>query len=116
MMFVKMKRFVKENQKELLKMAVMVGVVLITPHTGHASATSQYAWNNAFTSFRSEVTGPLPKILGVIAVAGSGLLWMWGDMGPVAKKLMGMVFAISMAIGAPMLAGLVTGDSSGLLF
>ena len=121
-MMKKIMNFVKKNRKELLQIGLMVGSVAIPQicSAGEVSSVSSVSssmpWNTGLRSIAEEVTGPIPKLLGIIAVAAGGGAMMFGEMGAVGKLIFRMVFGIGMAIGAVNLVNMVSSGTSGLTF
>lgn len=118
----KIKSFVKNNRKELLQMAFMIGSVALPQIcsagavTSIDSISSSMPWKSGLSSLATEITGPIPKLFGILSVAAAGGMMAFGEMGPAAKKVMQIVFGIGMAIGAVNLTNLVTSGTTGLTF
>lgn len=118
----KIKCFLKENRKELFQIALLLGAVTIPDicSAGEVdsidSISSSMPWNNGFKSLAKEVTGPIPKYLGILAIAAGGGAMMFGEMGAVGKLVFRMVFGIGMAIGAVNLVNMVSSGTAGLTF
>ena len=97
----------------------MVAPLLISG-SGVEAATSDASlpWAKGTDVLMKELTGPLPKIAGVIAVAVSGAMMAFGEMQGMQKKAMQTTFGIGIALGAPSLIEALTNakDVAGCMF
>jgi len=123
------KEFVRENRKDILQIAVMAAVIVVpnlidmnicgaTILDKSGSAGTSMPWSTGLNNLQAEISGPIPKVAGVLAVAATGMMMAFGEMQGMAKKGCQIVFGLGIAISAASLVSIVSnsGTVSGLLF
>lgn len=71
---------------------VLAGVPLLAAGTANP-------WENAVTNLQNAFTGPIGRGLSLVAIVVTGLMFAFGEPGG-KKALAGVLFGLSMAIGA----------------
>ena len=75
----------------------LAGLVAIATVPALAAAASP--WENAITNLQAAFTGPIGRGLSLVAIVVTGLMFAFGEPGG-KKALAGVLFGLSMAIGA----------------
>ena len=76
----------------------LVALVAVTAATALAAAPVN-PWQNAVDNMQAAFTGPIGRGLSLIAIVVTGLMFAFGEAGG-KRALAGVLFGISMAIGA----------------
>ncbi len=74
-------------------------VVLAVTGPAHA-AGSGMPWEGPLNQILQSITGPVAQVIGVIAITITGLAMAFGDTGGGMKKLLQIVFGLSIAFTA----------------
>lgn len=83
---------------EVLFLTVIAMVCLI-PCSAFASGTGM-PWEGPLTTILESITGPVAKIAGVVAICITGLALAYGEGGGLMRKILGIVFGLSIAFSA----------------
>ena len=83
-----------------LLFAVLVGVAAFTLASPAHAAGSGMPWEGPLTQILSSVEGPIAKIVGTMAIILAGLGLAFGDTGGGFRKLIQIVFGLSIAFTA----------------
>lgn len=78
-------------------LAISIGLVF--PETAHA-AGSNMPWEAPLTQILQSIEGPVAKIFGTIVIIMTGLALAFGDTGGGVRKLIQIVFGLSIAFTA----------------
>ena len=84
---------------------LLLGVIIITagfilfPGTAHA-AGSAMPWEAPLTKILQSIEGPVAKIFGTVVIIMTGLGLAFGDAGGGVRKLIQIVFGLSIAFTA----------------
>ena len=120
--FERVQGFLKENKKEIFQLSLMAAVVFVPMMFDHGVCEAAkmgkegMPWKKGTEAMMDELNGPLPKIAGICAVAGTGIMMAFGEMQGLAKKGCQTVFGLGIAISAPALIGALTdGDSAAVV-
>ena len=73
----------------------------ITGLSGEATMSVEWPWTKFINALATQLTGPLPKILGVMGIVGAAVALFAGNGGPGTQKFIMLIFAISIALFAP---------------
>lgn len=115
-----LKLWFANNKREMLRSGLMLSVLLLMPQICDAAtmgSSRTMPWSEGINAIAAELTGPIPRILAVIAVATTGMMMAFGEMGQSMKKGVQIVFGVSIAILAVQLVGIITtGEATGVLF
>jgi len=74
-------------------------IFLLIPQTAHA-AGSAMPWEGPLTQILRSIEGPVAKIFGTIVIIMTGLGLAFGDAGGGVRKLIQIVFGLSIAFTA----------------
>lgn len=81
---------------------LMFSLVVGTLFWGFASvcfaASTGLSWDTVLTTLQTEFTNPIPKIMGVVFVATSGIMLAFGETGGMFKKSLQIVLGLGLAI------------------
>lgn len=83
---------------EVLFLTVIAMLCLI-PGSAFASGTGM-PWEGPLTTILESITGPVAKIAGVVAICITGLALAFGEGGGLMRKILGIVFGLSIAFSA----------------
>ena len=81
----------------MLAMAVLLLLVITEPAL---AAGSNMPWETPLQSILDSITGPVAKIVGVLAITVTGLMWAFGDTSGVMRRGIQIVFGLSVAFTA----------------
>jgi len=87
------------NQRMVVGLFIVAGVMLLMPQTAHAAGSSM-PWEGPLTSILPSIEGPVAKIFGTIVIIMTGLGLAFGDAGGGVRKLIQIVFGLSIAFTA----------------
>jgi len=87
------------NQRMVVGLFIVAGVMLLMPQTAHAAGSSM-PWEGPLTSILRSIEGPVAKIFGTIVIIMMGLGLAFGDAGGGVGKLIQIVFGLSIAFTA----------------
>ena len=83
----------------LLGFIIVALVFMLFPTTAHA-AGSAMPWEAPLTKILKSVEGPVAKIFGTVVIIMTGLGLAFGDAGGGVRKLIQIVFGLSIAFTA----------------
>jgi len=87
------------NHRIVVGLFIVLGMVLLMPQTAHA-AGSAMPWEGPLTQILRSIEGPVAKIFGTVVIIMTGLGLAFGDAGGGARKLIQIVFGLSIAFTA----------------
>lgn len=87
------------HSRLILGLTIITVVMLLTPQTAHA-AGSAMPWEGPLTQILRSIEGPVAKIFGTIVIIMTGLGLAFGDAGGGVRKLIQIVFGLSIAFTA----------------
>ena len=88
-------KFLKKNWKLFLFVAIM----LILANISFASATD-LPWEGPLDKLLKSFTGPVAKAVSIIAVVACGGMMAFGEAGSAMKRMLNIVFGISIVFAA----------------
>ncbi len=80
--------------------AIGVGVIVLALASPAHAAGSGMPWEGPLDQILQSIEGPVAKIIGVIAIVITGLTMAFGDSGGSFRKLIQIVFGLSIAFTA----------------
>jgi len=86
-------------QKNILKPLAMTALVAVLVLPAHA-AGSGMPWEGPLQSILESIEGPVAKILATIVIILTGLTLAFGETGGGMRKLLQIVFGLSIAFAA----------------
>lgn len=101
--------------KKILKVFFMVLVVIVLPVVAYA-AGSGLPWESPLQRILDSISGPVAKVLGVIAIVITGLGLAFGEGGGLMRKILSIVFGLSIAFSASSFALSFFGFAGGCAF
>lgn len=87
--------------------AALLAFLVANPLMGHAidisnqSGISDWPWTRFLNSLAEQLTGPLPKILGILGIAVAAIGMFMGNHGAGMQKMLVLIFAVSICLFAP---------------
>jgi type IV secretory pathway VirB2 component (pilin) len=83
-----------------LKLFVFIGFVLLTTSSVFAGTTDSLPWDTPGQKIESWLTGSVAKIVAIVLIAVSGIMFANGEHGSAFRRMMGVMFGISITVGA----------------
>lgn len=65
----------------------------------------KWPWTNFLHSLATQLTGPLPMILGILGIAAAAIGMFMGNHGAGMQKMLVLIFAVSICLFAPSFIG-----------
>jgi type IV secretion system protein TrbC len=91
-----------------------LALLAVTTKTTAAWAASQgLPWESPISQITNSLTGPVAKGVGVTAIVAAGLTFAFSEGGSNLKKIMGIVFGLSVAFGGATFAASFFGYGGG---
>lgn len=85
--------------QRLAHAGVLASVMLLTSASAHAAGSSM-PWEEPLQKILESIEGPVAKIIAVIIIIVTGLTLAFGDTGGGFRKLIQIVFGLSIAFAA----------------
>ena len=89
----------RSNYERAVPMLTVLALMLSLPVLAHASGSGM-PWEGPLQNILDSLTGPVAKIAGVAAIAMTGLALAFGEGGGLMRKILGIVFGLSIAFSA----------------
>jgi len=93
------KSLTRSNYERAVPMLAVLALMLSLPVWAHASGSGM-PWEGPLQNILDSLTGPVAKIAGVAAIAMTGLALAFGEGGGLMRKILGIVFGLSIAFSA----------------
>ena len=106
-----MKKYLKKNSSTFL----VVGIFLALNQLGIASSADM-PFVGPLERIMLTITGPVAKFMAIICVSGCGISMAFGEMGGAMKRLVNIVFGISLVFAAVSWVPSFFGFSGGVSF
>jgi len=87
------------HQRLFYGLIITVAVFMLFPQAAHA-AGSAMPWEAPLTKILQSIEGPVAKIFGTVVIIMTGLGLAFGDAGGGVRKLIQIVFGLSIAFTA----------------
>ena len=87
------------QQRIMIGLLIVAGVMMFMPQTAHAAGSSM-PWEGPLTQILRSIEGPVAKIFGTVVIIMTGLGLAFGDAGGGVRKLIQIVFGLSIAFTA----------------
>lgn len=87
------------NHRIFIGLFIVAATLLLMPQTAHA-AGSAMPWEGPLTQILRSIEGPVAKIFGTVVIIMTGLGLAFGDAGGGVRKLIQIVFGLSIAFTA----------------
>ncbi len=93
--------------------AATTSVMKIGDSKSGSGTTSPWPWHNFLEALKTELTGPVPMVLGILGIVGAAIALFSGNGGDGTRKFILLIFVISIALAAPSLMDMLyTGSGS----
>ncbi len=89
-------RRLRTSTSAALRLAALLAIAALP---AFATAAGTNPWQTAVTNMQTAFTGPIGRGLSLVAIVVTGLMFAFGEPGG-KKALAGVLFGLSMAIGA----------------
>ncbi|AMD61589.1 conjugal transfer protein TrbC [Agrobacterium tumefaciens] len=89
----------REARKRLSSSTALATIVVMAAVPAHASGSSM-PWEEPLEQILESIEGPVAKIVAVIIIIATGLALAFGDTGGGFRKLIQIVFGLSIAFAA----------------
>lgn len=76
------------------------------------SGISDWPWTRFLNSLAAQLTGPLPKILGILGIAVAAIGMFMGNHGAGMQKMLVLIFAVSICLFAPTFISYISSGAS----
>lgn len=107
----------RATQRAASRIAVAAFITATTPIVAFAAGTGgTMPWDTPLQNIEQDLTGTVAKLVGIIAVAGFGLMFAFGEHGSAVRKGGGIVFGLSIAFSAATFAATFLGYTGGAAF
>lgn len=73
-----------------------------------------WPWTRFLNSLAVELTGPIPKVLGIMGICGAAIAMFSGHAGGGTQKFIALIFAISICLFAPTFIQAIMNSGSGM--
>lgn len=111
------------SRQKLVKAVLLIGVVMLfgaclgaaasaTTYGGATSVSKTFPWTQMLMALVSEMTGPLPRIFGVLGIIAAAIALFAGNGGAGTQKFIILIFTISIALFAPTFVSWLTDSAS----
>ena len=87
------------NSRLFLGVLIVALVMILLPSTAHASGSAM-PWEAPLTKILKSIEGPVAKIFGTVVIIMTGLGLAFGDTGGGVRKLILIIFGLSIAFTA----------------
>lgn len=87
------------HNRIFIGLIIVTAALLLVPQTAHA-AGSAMPWEGPLTQILRSIEGPVAKIFGTVVIIMTGLGLAFGDAGGGIRKLIQIVFGLSIAFTA----------------
>src|SRR5476649_2778908 len=83
-----------------LKQTILTGFVLVTSSSVFAGTTDSLPWDTPGQKIEGWLTGSVARIVAIVLIAVSGIMFANGEHGSAFRRMMGVMFGISISVGA----------------
>ncbi|WP_429923217.1 TrbC/VirB2 family protein [Agrobacterium vitis] len=89
----------RRSRSRLVHASALASIALLTAAPAHASGSSM-PWEEPLQQILESIEGPVAKIVAVIIIIATGLALAFGDTSGGFRKLIQIVFGLSIAFAA----------------
>lgn len=94
------------------KVILMFVFCMLLSTTAFAAETGM-VWETPLQKIADSLTGPVPKLVGLIVIVGAGITLAMGDHGAITKRLLQAVIGLAIALFASSVMSSLFGASAG---
>lgn len=106
-------RFVRLNAKNFGLIALLLAIC--EPSFASSSSTTSLPFNDALTTIRDALTGPVAKTIAIVGIVASGAALIWGgEIGGFLKSVIYLVLVVSLIICAESFLNLIGGSGASI--
>ena len=87
-------------QKKSKNILLLGGILLFILATNSFATATNLPWEGPLDKILKSLTGPVAKTVSILAVAAVGGMIAFGEMGSAIKKLLSVVFGITLIFAA----------------
>lgn len=107
----------RASRRVIARGATAFSLALLYPLTAYAAgAGTAMPWDTPLQKFEQDITGPVAKAVGIIAVVAFALMFSYGEHGSSLRKAGGLMFGLSIAFTATTFVPTFFGYSGGAAF
>ena len=116
MKFINIKKF--KLSKFIKNISYICGICFIMSSQAIADTVggSGMPWEGPLQKIVDSITGPVARVIAVLAIVLAGLGIAFGEAGSGVRKLFQVVFGLAIAFGAASIVASVFSPSSGVIF
>lgn len=98
--------------------AFIFAALVSSPLMSHAidistnAGINDWPWTRFLNSLAAQLTGPLPKILGILGIAVAAIGMFMGNHGAGMQKMLVLIFAVSICLFAPTFISYISSGAS----
>jgi type IV secretory pathway VirB2 component (pilin) len=94
------KRTLFRKKFHQLNKIIFIGFVLFTTSPLFAGTTDSLPWETPGQKIEGWLTGSVARIVAIVLIAVSGIMFANGEHGGAFRRMMGIMFGISISVGA----------------
>ena len=84
--------------KEVFKTLAVMGLMVMWSNVGHAAG--ELPWEDPLSKIATSLSGPVAKVVGVCSIILTGLALAFGEAGGIVKRVLQIVFGLTIAFTA----------------
>lgn len=94
---------------------IMLFLAILLPCIAWASSGESMPWDAPLEKIKDALTGKTVMIIGIILIAGAGIMLAASDGGQAKQRIFFIVLGIGVALNAPRVLAMLFGESAGLM-
>lgn len=106
--------FLKKIKSGLGRFSVLLSLLLVCPAVFADASTETMPWEGPLQMIMNSISGPVAKVLGVIAIVIAGLGIAFGESGSGVRKLFQVVLGLAIAFTAASIVSTLFQTSGGV--
>lgn len=104
------------RKEKIVGLCVVLLVLLVTHPAFATGGASGMPWESPLTKILSSVTGPVARAGGILAIVAAGLGLAFSEGGGFMRKVLGVVFGLSITFSATTFISNFLGYTGGVRF
>ena len=85
----------------------------VTDAANKNAGITDWPWTRFLNSLMQQLTGPLPKVLGILGIAVAAIGMFMGNHGAGMQKMLVLIFAVSICLFAPSFISYISTGATG---